>query len=978
MTDPSFAQLTQAGPNTVSHIDQTLIPSLSQVNQTSDTPLEDEEDGVIKCFCDYQEDDGATVLCEKCNTWQHIECYYASPSDVPDIHECADCEPRAFGRATERQRKKQEQNDANLQQKVKKPTTKSHKRKTKAPDGHLQLNGLVHDKEDTTGSRNRATGSLKEHAPSVKTSKTSHKASGSIHSSTVLAQSLAWGPKRSASTSHNIRSPSKSSHTNSPDSYRVEPYSPEFLHLYDNDPGEVPLKANLFNDITITDQLQLWSHDVEALEKVTNGKQPQEIFQRCDLALDSIVFPELRKDYKQDDSLNLGGIFPKWTMLKVDSDIPQNSIVGELKGQIGHMNNYVQDSANRWDYLRHPAPFVFFHDQLPIYIDTRREGTICRYLRRSCRPNLSLRTFLEGSDYHFCFVANQDLPAGTELTTGWRLDQHIRSFLSGNDTIIKQEGLEDSGRNYISDWVGKVFAEFGDCACDHPEGCIFQKYDPRSPVLINEFRRGGKNHTSHHHHKHWSLCKMSNSRSGSEGAKRFDGEDDNRSLSGSTSRSPQSGDTTPTRLGMRAIGGVPETSDREKRKLADVERAFEQMEQKRNLSNRKRKRTSGGSNAHVPSAPEAKPSGHCTTSSMASPSYSTKATSSLNDGINLLAKSRLVNGSHRGNIRPRVPIAKPKYADASTQTNPDPVNDVVNFIHRPLQNPPRYESVHKRLMRRAREQRTSMNQMRDRWFLEHPDHPETLRHRAKIGSLAFKESTNHLTPFLESGKSGNAFETHNSLHEPSLSLSTLLPHTKNPQTQTMLPSLSAKEPGSDSKCIPPLPPESKALPSSRPTPLSVLLPPPPLFNSTSKASVTLSTTPPPILSAPTHDLSTTRTPNSYPPLPIPASLPSTSSIAQPSPVKKISLVDYMSRRSSHKIETLPGSSAVVPPEKPGEAILTIAKDPVERNKASLEEDSMIVDTPKVDDSPNATSQPEMAQHTGKDQWMDIDVPPQMA
>ena len=971
MTDPSLTQLTQAGLSTISHADQTLIPSLSRVNQANITPLEDEEDGVIKCFCNYQEDDGATVLCEKCNTWQHIECYYASPSDVPDVHECADCEPRVFDgrRATERQRRKQEQTDINPQQKPKKPATKSHKRKTRVADGHLHLNGFAHDKDDSAVSRSRIAGSVKDHAQSFKTPKTSHKASGSIQSSLILTHSLGWGPNRSASTSQTIRSPSKSSHTNSPDAFRCEPYSPEFLHLYDNDPGEVPLKANLFNDITITDQLQLWSHDVEALGEVTNGKQPQEIFQRCDLAIDSMMFPELRKEHKQDESMVMGGVFPKWTMIKVDVDIPQNSIVGELKGQIGHMNNYVQDSTNRWDYLRHPAPFVFFHDQLPIYIDTRREGTICRYLRRSCRPNLSLRTFLEGSDYHFCFVANQDLPAGTELTTGWRLDQHIRSFLSGNDTIIKQEGLEDSGRNYISDWVGKVFAEFGDCACDHPEGCIFQKYDPRSPMLVNEFRRGIKRHTSHHYQKPWSSGKMSNSRSGSEGAKRFDGEDDSRSLSGSTSRSPHSGDTTPTKLGLKNNGGILETSDREKRKLADVERAFEQMEQKRNQSNKKRKRTSGGSNAHVPSAPET--SSHCAPSITTSRVFTERTSTSRSDDFNPLGTSPLVNGSYQGNSTSKIASTKRTYVDASTQTNPDPVNDIASFIYRPLQNPPRYESLRKRLMRRAREQRYSLSQMRDKWFLDHPNHSEAAKYRTNTEKLASKDIVNHSTSFPGSANSDDTFESRSPAYELP-SLPAILRHTKRSPSQAILPSSSVKEPDSDKRGILPLPPESKPYPNPRPTPLSVLLPSPPLLNAATKANITMSTTPPPTLVASNHDLSTIRAPYSYPPLPVPASLPLGHSIAQSSPVKKISLGDYMSRRSSNKLETPVGSSLAVPSEQPSEALQTSAEDIVEQSKATLEEDGV------VGDPPNTAPHTDMAQHASKEKWMDIDIPPQMA
>jgi hypothetical protein len=42
----------------------------------SDTNPLEEEDYTIKCICNYTDDDGNTVFCENCQTWQHIECYY--------------------------------------------------------------------------------------------------------------------------------------------------------------------------------------------------------------------------------------------------------------------------------------------------------------------------------------------------------------------------------------------------------------------------------------------------------------------------------------------------------------------------------------------------------------------------------------------------------------------------------------------------------------------------------------------------------------------------------------------------------------------------------------------------------------------------------------------------------------------------------------------------------------------------------------
>ena len=51
-----------------------------------------EEEYTIKCICGFTSDDGSTVYCGKCETWQHIQCYYL-PKRVPDVHYCSDCVP---------------------------------------------------------------------------------------------------------------------------------------------------------------------------------------------------------------------------------------------------------------------------------------------------------------------------------------------------------------------------------------------------------------------------------------------------------------------------------------------------------------------------------------------------------------------------------------------------------------------------------------------------------------------------------------------------------------------------------------------------------------------------------------------------------------------------------------------------------------------------------------------------------------------
>lgn len=63
------------------------------------------ENSTIRCFCNFPNDDGNTVMCEDCNNWQHIRCYYPQ-HPVPGPHVCALCRPRAVDRqgANEHQR----------------------------------------------------------------------------------------------------------------------------------------------------------------------------------------------------------------------------------------------------------------------------------------------------------------------------------------------------------------------------------------------------------------------------------------------------------------------------------------------------------------------------------------------------------------------------------------------------------------------------------------------------------------------------------------------------------------------------------------------------------------------------------------------------------------------------------------------------------------------------------------------------------
>ena len=364
------------------------------------------------------------------------------------------------------------------------------------------------------------------------------------------------------------------------------------------------MESNLFVNLTLAADLASWVKDPSALSRVVSGRSPQEIFSRSDSPLDPTRWPTLSKESITDDRLEVDGKHPTWRVLKTETNVHKDEIVGEVKGKIGLLRDYCHDPGNRWQELRHPQPFVFFHPQLPIYIDSREEGTMLRYIRRSCRPNVTMKTFITNEvEYHFCFVANQEIPANSEITAMWYLDPQL--FGSSNG-LVKQE-TSDGFQEVTATCISNVLAHFGGCACEPPLNCLLVSVDRRWNPAMKQ--ANGKRKKSTRPKQAISPLgtgrSNSNPRAASEGAKRLDDDDqaDSRSTSWSTRGQTHSRDLTPTLQVPPESGfGDSELSARDKRKIAAVEKKFEQLEQDQQASQRKKKRTSGQSTQTTPTA----------------------------------------------------------------------------------------------------------------------------------------------------------------------------------------------------------------------------------------------------------------------------------------------------------------------------------------------------------------------------------------
>lgn len=582
----------------------TVFHSAPPVQSGDAPPISDsveEEPYTIKCICDYSDDDGNTIYCETCDTWQHIECFY--PGRVDDAakedfdHSCMECKPRLLdGRhATERQRQ-QRQNKANTEgneKKGKRPLAKSHKKKIKPTD--LQVNGGSHQHDHGTQKH----GNLQDQHFPTKTK--GHRASKSVNSVAKRSPSYNSRPQ-------NMVHPPSPAHTppDLPNGFEVHGYSENFLTLYKDD-HDTSTEANTYSSLAVSNAMSSWLHDPNKLRLDTGVENGDEVFYKVKVGLDELKWPDLQIEHKTDTLF--GDTVLQWRYLVTPKQLPPSSRIGELNGLVGFQRDYVSDPDNRWQDTPHPRPFVFFHPRLPIFIDTRRQGSKCRYVRRSCRPNTSLEiyTIADSAEYHFWLISDPALAPNEQITLGWDFrfpsDVHsrfVRLLNVPDDEASRSEGtdLSEEEYNIISDVIHQVLSDHGGCACDLGANCQFARFHRNYRGRIQASTNGPRTKKGRKPKAHTSpngTGQATNSRAASEGQQDIENDDDARSLSGSVKGKPRSRDMTPL-LGVREMNGVlPESSDREKRKLAMEEQLF-QKQAEQGQPPRKKKRASEVSN----------------------------------------------------------------------------------------------------------------------------------------------------------------------------------------------------------------------------------------------------------------------------------------------------------------------------------------------------------------------------------------------
>ncbi|KAF5544366.1 SET3 complex, partial [Fusarium napiforme] len=195
MTDrPAPLSTQSATPSQIAPLTLSGATPKDEVAQLNE--VAEEEPYTIKCICTFSVDDGNTIYCESCDSWQHIDCFYPDNREEAVredfAHSCAECKPRPLDRQKAYDRTLRLINgatDERADKRTKRPPSKSHKKRSRPAD--LPINGHASPQE------NGKNGHSGDHPPPKKAK---HRSSHSV-SSQAPKRSPSYGNGRS-NTAH--------------------------------------------------------------------------------------------------------------------------------------------------------------------------------------------------------------------------------------------------------------------------------------------------------------------------------------------------------------------------------------------------------------------------------------------------------------------------------------------------------------------------------------------------------------------------------------------------------------------------------------------------------------------------------------------------------------------------------------------------------------------------------------------------------
>ncbi|KAI8320939.1 hypothetical protein GQ54DRAFT_305160 [Martensiomyces pterosporus] len=462
-----------------------------------DDSTPDEDQGVIRCICGIDDDDGFTIQCENCLVWQHAVCVGVEQDNVPDEYLCEKCNPRKLDvkKAIEYQKRRLDSEYRHTKESRRKPKYVSGKAR-KAEDGSERRKRI----SDTKQSRTKHTKGM---AGRESASPTAARASDHRRDSTAFVdagytpvdrnilgadvQVLFQSVLSQLAEQRSVVSAAAASVTASPVMGHVE-----------NDGALEPQLANGAAPLANSSSGSSKEAKGERTESMdTRGPVNPAPALPAVLPMTSDALSSPQPTYTSFVGKEHGqvGLFARERM-------ERHQYVCEYKGQVILKAAYKEDPKNYYDLLRTTRPHSHFHPDIDLCVDARRQGSEARFIRRSCKANIALKSiFVPGGGdalIHLGLFTVRDVEPDEELTVGWEWEEGELPAVARLSPGDAEDYLgRPEGRRMSKVWR-QAFNGMS-CACPDTQCVVrrlFAMFGVEETAIKPEFGNGAKRRAS--------------------------------------------------------------------------------------------------------------------------------------------------------------------------------------------------------------------------------------------------------------------------------------------------------------------------------------------------------------------------------------------------------------------------------------------------------------------------------------------------
>ncbi|CAO3589253.1 unnamed protein product [Absidia cylindrospora] len=404
----------------------TFHPSLpvgEEVN-VSEIPI---DTGLIQCICELTEDDGFTIQCDRCLTWQHAYCMNINQNNIPDRYLCDNCvklisstTPSTSahtlsngGKDTQRSASKlvnSGSTDLELENNNKPSPTKRKEEKLK-PNGSTQS---FSNKPNAHSKRSRDLLSLDDYS----SASSNGRDSSTNPSSTGKATTTVKKPKLSKRISVPKRSLQRNMMMMVDSEQDLMTKATTKLHATTKKDKYQPTNLNTVKSKFVYEVIeetrdrwkqsskwksQPWrpmasgSTTTTTTQHHSNKKLhygPFTVMDTISLQQSSSTNIAIRSLPKQQHHHHHRSSYKLRKAAFADTPLHANTFLLEAHGEMVLKSEYKFDATNNYSLLGTSCAHVLFYPTIDLCIDGRRLGNDTRHFRRSCHPNAELRTMI--------------------------------------------------------------------------------------------------------------------------------------------------------------------------------------------------------------------------------------------------------------------------------------------------------------------------------------------------------------------------------------------------------------------------------------------------------------------------------------------------------------------------------------------------------------------------------------------------------